>query len=45
MKGPTTLGRFSTILTRIVGTRRGGTNEYLQSMFEQEYEKYQNFFI
>ena len=26
-----------------MGTRRGGSNEYPQSMFEQKYEKYQSF--
>ena len=25
--------------------RRGGSNEYPQSMFEQKYEKYQNFYL
>ena len=25
------------------GSRRGGSNEYPQSMFEQKYEKYQSF--
>ena len=25
--------------------RRGGSNEYLQSSFEQKYEKYRSFFI
>ena len=25
--------------------RRGGSNEYPQSMFEQEYKKYQNFYL
>ena len=31
--------------TYVIGTRRGGSNEYHNLCFEQKYEKYQNFYL